>query len=162
MSGQYATLEDRFWAKVDMSGECWLWKAAVDNCGYGWFKLCGNMQRAHRVSMMLSGTVVPDGLCVLHKCDNPPCVNPAHLFIGTRRDNAKDRNAKHRQSCGAAHSLACSGENHGSSVLENNDVREIRSLCGSGVAHWKIADKFGVHKSLISKVNLRSAWAHVE
>lgn len=160
MSG-HQTLEDRFWSKVDKSGECWEWMASKRPEGYGWFRLGGRMHSAHRISLMLQGIDLSKSICVLHHCDNPSCVRPSHLFLGDRADNAKDRNNKNRQSKGIKHSMACSGEAHGSSILKNNDVKEIRRLCAQGVIHRDIAEKYGVHKSLISKVNLRSSWAYV-
>ena len=88
--------EERFWAKVDKTESCWLWRASLSQDGYGQFKLHGTMRRSHRVAWELVYGVVPNGLFVLHSCDNPPCVNPGHLFLGTNTDNMRDCAAKGR------------------------------------------------------------------
>ena len=91
------TIQERFWSKVDRSGECWLWTAAKVQ-GYGSF----DGRRAHRVAWELAYGPIPKGVgyhgtCVLHRCDTPACVNPAHLRLGTQADNMADRDAKGRQ-----------------------------------------------------------------
>jgi hypothetical protein len=87
----------RFWSKVDKSGECWVWtaKALCEN-GYGRFYVGKKPLRAHRYSWELANGPITDGLFVCHRCDNPPCVNPAHLFLGTHQDNMQDMVAKGR------------------------------------------------------------------
>lgn len=87
-------LTDRFWEKVAKSDGCWLWTGSRQRNGYG-FLFAGTRkephpERAHRVSWRIHFGEIPDGLWVLHKCDNPPCVNPEHLFLGTRTDNMRD------------------------------------------------------------------------
>lgn len=87
---------DRFWNKVDRSGDCWTWQGSRDRKGYGRVSVNQRPVLAHRFSWTLSHGPIPDGLCVLHKCDNPPCVNPEHLFLGTIADNNRDMVAKGR------------------------------------------------------------------
>jgi hypothetical protein len=87
---------DRFWEKVDKSGDCWLWTGHRGCKGYGAAWAEGRHQAAHRVSWELAFGAIPDGLHVLHHCDNPPCVNPDHLWLGTNSDNQRDCVAKGR------------------------------------------------------------------
>jgi len=80
----------RFWSKVNKTNGCWLWLAGKHSYGYGLFYSDGKCVRAHRFAWESVYGPIPDGLFVLHECDNPPCVNPAHLFLGTKRDNRLD------------------------------------------------------------------------
>jgi hypothetical protein len=90
------SVEDRFWEKADTSGECWEWTAGKFNTGYGQFSVDGAPQLAHRFSYEMHYGKISDGLHVLHTCDNPPCVNPEHLWLGTQADNNEDRDKKGR------------------------------------------------------------------
>ena len=93
------TLEQRFWSYVDkrLPDECWEWNGGRAPTGYGTFGVAsGKARRAHRVAWELIHGAAPGELCVLHRCDNPPCVNPAHLFLGTQLDNARDKMRKKR------------------------------------------------------------------
>jgi hypothetical protein len=91
---------ERFWEKVDKSGECWTWRPVTGRhpFGYGMFTpQHGQRVTSHRFSWQLAHGPIPSGLFVLHKCDNPPCVRPDHLFLGTHKDNMADMKAKKRQ-----------------------------------------------------------------
>ncbi len=91
------TLEERFWSKVDKSGECWIWTGATRTSGYGAFAVPpGRVRDAHRMSFELSGGEIPAGAFVCHHCDTPRCVRPGHLFIGTPADNTHDMVSKQR------------------------------------------------------------------
>jgi hypothetical protein len=91
-------IKDRFWSKVAIKGadECWEWKASRYPGGYGKFSIKDRYQQAHRLAWRLSNGEIPSGQNILHKCDNPPCVNPNHLFLGTQTDNMHDMMAKNR------------------------------------------------------------------
>lgn len=91
-----ALITKRFWAKVDKRGDCWLWTASKRRLGYGQFRMRFRLYLAHQASYILTYGVIPDGLMVCHRCDNPPCVNPDHLFLGTQSDNMQDMVAKKR------------------------------------------------------------------
>lgn len=92
--GKSRPIEDRFWEKVVKTASCWLWTGSAGGFGYGQLhsgtKYNRKLLRTHRLSWEIHNGKVPDGLCVLHKCDNPKCVNPDHLFLGTHKDNAQD------------------------------------------------------------------------
>ena len=151
----YATPEERFWEKVEKTENgCWEWTAGKFNAGYGQFAVNGKHQLAHRFSYELTYGEIPDGLFVCHRCDNPPCVNPEHLFLGTHADNMADRNEKGRVS---------KGEEHYYSKLTEENVLEIRQRVASG--KWgiksKLAKEFGVSNPQISDIVNRKKWKHV-
>lgn len=93
---KHPPLRTRFWDRVDKSGECWLWFGKIEWDGYGRVKYKGKSYRAHRVAWELVNGEIEDGLLVLHRCDNPLCCNPSHLFLGTQQDNMTDKKQKGR------------------------------------------------------------------
>jgi hypothetical protein len=90
-----ATFEHRFWSRVDRSAGCWEWQGARNGAGYGVVSRDGRDHGAHRVAWELTHGPIPDGLFALHHCDNPPCVRPEHLYLGTAGDNLRDTHARH-------------------------------------------------------------------
>ena len=148
-------LLERFNAKfsVDEATGCWPWAASKDAKGYGYIKdsdrrIC----KAHRIAYRLFVGEIPAGMFVCHRCDNPPCVNPAHLFLGTLADNNRDREAKGRGARGSKHSKA---------KLNEDKVREIRRLHAEGLSIAALARTHGVSERLVSGVIKRAWWRHV-
>ena len=148
-------VEKRFWDKVQRGGEgCWLWTACKTYMGYGSFWGEGKMTSAHRFSYTLHFGPIPGGLCVLHTCDTPACVNPAHLFLGTRADNSADMASKGRQAGPV-------GATHHAAKLTELDVRAIRAQYDEGMDYGRLAKKYRVHKVNIGHIIRRDTWKHV-
>ena len=143
------SLAGRFWEHVDQSGECWPWTAGHFDTGYGCAWHEGRAQKAHRVAWMLTRGPIPAGLRVLHRCDNPTCVRPDHLWLGTAQDNTRDMVQKRRHN------------RHGRRVLTLEQVLTIRRLRAQGQTLRAIADQFGVSWVTISLIASRKRWAHV-
>jgi hypothetical protein len=165
-SGHPAIWIRRFFEKVRVpcDGEgCWEWTASRFPDRYGKFKLHGRNVRAHRTIWTLTRGPTPDGLCICHHCDNPGCVNPAHLFLGSVADNVADRDAKGRQCRGDAHREAHKGcfrgTGNGRAVLAEADIRKIRATIG--VTQDELARRFGVGQAQISRIRRRKLWRHV-
>ena len=100
MDKRYRTVKERFWDKVEKSSGCWMWLGSKGSHGYGQTSNRGGYILAHRMSWELAYGTIPTGMCVLHKCDNRECVNPNHLFIGTKSDNTQDMMRKGRNYTG--------------------------------------------------------------
>ena len=149
--------EARFWAKVKkINGECWEWQAAKSIKGYGRFKVNGRLLLPHRCSYELHYGEIPEGLWVLHHCDNPSCVNPEHLFLGTRSDNMIDCFRKGRWV-----NNVLLGEAHPDAKLTNDEVLSIRQSYKDGCKQKELALSFGVGRQCISKIVTRETWKHI-
>jgi len=142
-----------FWAQVSKRGrdDCWLWNRWKDKDGYGQIRRFGRKCRAHRVAYELTRGPIPKGRFVLHSCDNPSCVNPQHLWIGTHTDNVRDMMNKGRN-------VYLHGERNPHSKLTNEVVLEIRNAVGSS---YSIARRFNISQSNISRIRARKTWPHV-
>ena len=144
-------LEAAFWANVEKRGpdDCWPWVGPLWPNDYGRFLDRG----AHRFAWIFANGPIPDGLHVLHRCDWPPCCNPAHLFLGTHLDNMRDKSAKGR---------ATFGERHHASRLTEAAVREARHLYAQGgVTLRQLADRYGVSREAVGRAVNRVNWSHV-
>lgn len=141
----------RFWEKVDRKGpnDCWEWTAARYKKGYGCFDINGRQWHAHRYVLVLIGVDVPDNLLVCHHCDNPPCVNPDHLFLGTAADNSADMVQKGR---------AAVGTDNARSKLTEKDVLQIRR---SKESRKTLARQFNISQQHISDIKHRNVWRHL-
>jgi len=183
------TIAERFWARIDQNGPvprhapelgpCWLWTGGKTRAGYGHLReggCTGKHVYAHRVSWELRHGTIPPGLHVLHRCDTPRCVNPAHLFVGTHADNMADRDAKGRQARGSrsgAHThpeRRATGERHGSRThperyhykLTPDQVRSIRARYAAGSdSQGRLAREHGVTLKAIWKVVHLLSWRTV-
>lgn len=150
-------IEDRFWEKVQKSKYgCWIWLASTSQ-GYGQLQAKQDgkqaMLRAHVFSWELRNGQIQDGMCVLHKCDIRRCVNPDHLFLGTRTDNAVDKVKKGRVPW---------GEMLPQSKLALRDIYDIRRRAASGEFHSVIAADYKVRQSTVSRIIRKERWRHAE
>lgn len=138
---------DIFWNKVDTSGKCWEWTGTILSTGYGRIMNDQKPQFSHRVAWELThAEEIPDGLFVCHTCDNPACVNPDHLFIGTSQDNQKDMVSKGRQN-------PPYGERSGSAKLTWKDVGYIRAIYKPGIiSQQQLAEQFNISRTIISRI----------
>lgn len=159
-------IQTRFWSKVNKAGPvpshrpelgpCWIWTASLTH-GYGQLQSRdGTCRRSHRLSWEWTNGPIPDGMCVMHKCDERRCVRPDHLEVGSVGDNNRDMARK-----GRARSPALRGEAHGQSVLTENDIRAIRVLRALGVDLPWIASMFETPASHVWAIDRRRSWAHV-
>jgi len=142
------TIEERFWEKVRKGegDECWVWTASTVN-GYGRLRVDGEAKTAHRVSWELNRGPIPDELHVLHKCDNKPCINPTHLFLGTNADNVRDCFQKDRS---------------GRAKLKVEDVLRMRKLYSvEKITQGALVKLFGVAQQTVSSILNRTIWAHL-
>lgn len=153
------SLQERFWEKVQKGSEnsCWEWKGAKHTQGYGLVKRKDGAQlRAHRLSYMwflgLEYEALLPSMFVCHTCDNPGCVNPIHMFLGTAGQNIRDAAAKGRLKGSV-------GELNGTAKLTEEQVKLIRA---DNRVQWKIAQDFGVCQMTISLIKQRKHWAHVD
>ncbi|MFA5037417.1 MAG: HNH endonuclease [Candidatus Izemoplasmatales bacterium] len=138
--------------KVDTNGPngCWVWLASTKFDGYGQFGINGTIERSHRIMWEHVNGPIPEDKCVLHSCDNRRCVNPEHLFLGTRADNADDKVSKGRQTKGAS---------AGTAKLDEGDVNLIRDLYSSeSLNQADIADVFGISQSQVSRIIRNENW----
>lgn len=185
MPWKSTTVAARLWAGVLKSDTCWEWQRGHNGDRYGVIWVGGERQRdyVHRVSWVLHYGPIPDGLWVLHQCDNPPCVRPDHLFLGTNLDNARDMAAKGRQVFQQHPERAARGDQswmrsaagrawardriltHGSpfAKLSADKVKTIRILYSAGgITQRALAQQYGVSQPAISSVVSGRRWGHVD
>lgn len=148
----------RFWSKIAITAnpdKCWEWQSSKNDQDYGRFLFNRKSRAAHRIAWELTYGEIPDGLSVLHKCDNRKCCNPAHLFLGTHLDNMRDMVQKGRH-------VPCLGERHGMHKLTAEKVRYIRKrYAQGGILQRELADEMGVSRSTIGKAIHRQLYGSV-
>ena len=135
---------ERFWLKVSKSGGCWTWKAGQFETGYGKFWINGRSHYAHRVAASMKGAEITTEMFVCHRCDNPPCVNPDHLFIGTPAENTRDMINKGRK-------FLPFGMENPSARNAFHEVQAARLLVANGMCQREVARKFSVSFTTMCK-----------
>jgi len=147
-------IKERFFSKIEKTDTCWIWNSVRLTGNYGYFKYLGKYVRAHRMSYILANGHIPDNLLVLHTCDNPPCVNPEHLYLGTQKDNIKDKFDRGRNP-------NVNGSKNPVSKLSENEVLKIRELNKEKYSNEIIAKMFSIDSSAVSLIINRKRWKHI-
>lgn len=150
-------IQERFWKYVTKTETCWIWTGCKSPKGYGriadYDGVRSQMRLAHCLSFEIHRGPIHSGLHVCHSCDNPPCVNPDHLFLGTNRDNIDDKMAKGRQA---------KGSKVWNSKINDDIVREIRRRRAEGERPGRLAEEFGISGPTVSDLLHGRTWQHVE
>ena len=157
------TIEERFWTKIEKrdGSECWIWKGAVKSDGYGNF--CSGIKQfvgAHKMSWEIKhGKKVPDGMCVCHHCDTPLCVNPAHLFLGTAKENAADASKKGR----LKGRETPKGSQHGRAKITEIVVQAIRKdFSEQNLPRKNLAEKYQIPYGTVAHILAGRTWRHIQ
>lgn len=185
------SLEDRFWSKVKKTDGCWEWQASKDKKGYGCFRVGGRIEYAHRVAYSLANGIellwegYDSQSSVRHSCDNPACVNPSHLLLGTHTDNMRDCVSRGRKNpaFGDRHGskthpesvlrgnenpmrkhpeLALRGSSNGAAKITEPMAREVKRLLACGVTQREASRKTGVGYHTVHKISKGEQWKHVQ
>jgi hypothetical protein len=147
------TPTERFWRYVVKTDGCWRWTSYTDPNGYGRLNVNGKPILASRMSYLVHFGSIPDGMYVCHKCDNPVCSNPDHLFLGSQADNVRDMHSK-----GRAHKRGLPGEAHHSSKLTNELVMEIRRTTDSDAT---LSKRLKISRATIHSARHGKTWRHL-
>lgn len=141
----------RFWDKVEKSEGCWEWKASFVTGGYGYFRYAKKHGMAHRFSYMLHFGEIPEGKLVCHHCDNPRCVRPEHLFLGTIRDNTVHA---------AEHALIPRGSDTTFAKLTEDQVTELKTLFSQGWSMNALGKRYGIHGMNVGRILRGTSWKY--
>jgi hypothetical protein len=149
------TTEERFFSRINKNTgtDCWEWLGSFFATGYGQFWFNEKNMKAHRFSYELHKGPIPDGMCILHFCDNRKCCNPDHLSLGSRAENNKDRDNKNRQAKGSMVNTA---------KLTEEQIKEIRNKLKLGMKQKEIAKEYDINKSHIFRIKNGISWAHIK
>lgn len=145
---------ERFWIFVNKTDTCWMWIGSRNNNGYGKFKVGSHLISSHRFIFETINGPIPPGKIIRHSCDNPICVNPDHLLVGTCQDNINDKCARGRVS-------RLNGEQNPNAKLLKSDIPMIRKLYKDGLSQKEIGILFGVVKQSISHIMSQKTWHHI-
>lgn len=163
------TLEQRFWEKVTKTESCWLWNAATFKTGYGAIGVGSKVEYAHRLSWNIHFGEIPNGHEVCHKCDVRNCVNPSHLFTGTRLDNVRDAVSKGRNAKGSTSGMRLHperhhrGEWHPQHKLRECDVVSIRNMYKTtAMSQKQIGQLFAITQTAVGLIVRKKRWAHIQ
>lgn len=160
--------EDRFWQHVQIGEKCWEWQAGKTSDGYGTIGISRTKKAvlAHRLSWQMHFGPIPAGALVLHSCDNPPCVHPGHLFLGTQADNMADMKAKGRRK--GIQSTPKNGvwnrprgERNPAHKLTDLQVRELRFAFAAGSSKRSLAARFGISRPTVTSIVTGETWHDV-
>lgn len=151
---------DRLWSKIDVrsENECWVWQGAKTTAGYGVIRINYILKYAHRLTWMLHyKSDIPKKGQICHTCDNPPCCNPAHLFLGSQADNMKDAANK-----GRIKEKVHRGITHHTTHLKEKDIRKIRHLGQTDIPHQEIGNYFGISRMSVNDIIHKRTWQHID
>ena len=148
---EYKNIEEAFLAKIDKTNECWEWFGPKNESGYGHLTFGGKIYLTHRFSYKYFFGGIPENMYVCHKCDNPSCVNPKHLFIGTPNDNVQDKMQKQRH-------RVLKGFDNSCSKLNKEILLKIRDKLNKGEKGAHIAKEFNLSPMTISNIKLNKSW----
>lgn len=148
------TFWDRVYSHTERSGECLLFTGCKDECGYGRINRDGKLVRLHRAVWERDNGPIKNGCVVMHACDRPSCIEPAHLRLGTQRENIADMDAKRRR-------VSLVGSMHSRAKLKESDIPRIRAMLERGDTRISIAGLFGVTEAMIRHIKKGRAWTHV-
>jgi hypothetical protein len=146
----------KIFSYINIKTNCWEWQKFKTKLGYGQISYRGKQMKAHRASWTVFKGDIPTGICVLHTCDNPKCVNPDHLFLGSMKDNVQDMMKKGRDGHGIA--VGMLGAN---AKLTDDDVRKIRTFDNSWKTCEELSKKYDVNPMTIYRIQKRQTWKHL-
>lgn len=139
--------------KIKKINGCWEWQGSRNKKGYGHLSYKRKVELAHRISWLMFKGKIPNDMKVCHKCDNPPCINPSHLFLGSQKENVKDMFQKKRK--------IHEGINHPGAKLTNENIKEIRKLLREGKTQQYIADKYNISNGHVGSIKHRRTWKEI-
>lgn len=149
------TFWDRVYDNTERRGGCLLFTGHKDECGYGRINRDGKLVRVHRAVWERDNGPIPEWHVVMHSCDKPACIEPAHLSLGTQEENIRDMDRKGRR-------ISLVGQEHGNSKLTDTDIPSIRARLSDGQTCAAIARDYQVSEGLIRHIKKGRAWRHVE